>query len=137
MKKYMNSAIVYAVMAMAGGVFYREITRYMGFTGKTALSVVHTHYFILGMFFFLLLMVLEKNFEFTEKKTRYIICAYHAGLNLTCLMFVVRGLAQVFEMNLSAAAGASISGLAGTGHIILGISMVLILVEIRKSTVKR
>ena len=55
MKRYMNMALLYAILAMAGGVFYREFTRFNGFTAKTTLSVVHTHYFLLGMVFFLLL----------------------------------------------------------------------------------
>ena len=57
MKRYMNTAILYAILAMVGGVFYREFTTFNGFTGKTALSVVHTHYFMLGMVFFLLLLL--------------------------------------------------------------------------------
>ena len=43
MKRYINSALLYAVLAMAGGVFYREFTKFNDFTGKTTLSVVHTH----------------------------------------------------------------------------------------------
>lgn len=58
MKRYMNTALVYAVLAMAGGVFYREFTKFVGFTGETTLSVVHTHYFMLGMALFLLLLLL-------------------------------------------------------------------------------
>ena len=38
---------------MAGGVFYREFTKYNGFTGMTALGKVHTHLFLLGMLVFL------------------------------------------------------------------------------------
>lgn len=51
MKRCINAALLYAVLAMAGGVFYREFTKFNGFTGKTTLSVVHTHYFLLGMVF--------------------------------------------------------------------------------------
>ena len=69
MKRYLNCALLYALLAMAGGVFYREFTRFTGFTGKTTLSVVHTHYFLLGMVFFLLLLLLEKAFAFTGPKT--------------------------------------------------------------------
>lgn len=69
MKRYINAALVYAILAMAGGVFYREFTKFNGFTDKTTLSVVHTHYFLLGMVFFLLLLLLEKNFSFTGAKT--------------------------------------------------------------------
>ena len=62
MKQYMNAALLYAILAMVGGVIYREFTKFQGFTGKTTLSVVHTHYFLLGMVFFLMLLLLEKNF---------------------------------------------------------------------------
>lgn len=65
MKRYINSALLYAVLAMAGGVFYREFTKFNGFTAKTTLSVVHTHYFLLGMVVFLLLLLLEKSFSFS------------------------------------------------------------------------
>lgn len=91
MKRYMNTALIYAVLAMVGGVFYREFTKFNGFTAKTTLGVVHTHYFMLGMVFFLLLLLLEKNFSFTGRKTGRILAAYHVGLNLTAVMFVVRG----------------------------------------------
>lgn len=38
MKRLMNASIVYGVLGLIGGVFYREFT---------TLSVVHTHYLIL------------------------------------------------------------------------------------------
>lgn len=69
MKRYINAALLYAILAMAGGVFYREFTKFNGFTAKTTLSVVHPHYFLLGMVFFLLLLVLEKNLSFTGTTT--------------------------------------------------------------------
>ena len=31
MKRYMDSALLYAVLALAGGVFYREFTKFHGF----------------------------------------------------------------------------------------------------------
>ena len=133
MKRYMNMALLYAVFAMVGGVFYREFTKFNGFTGKTTLSVVHTHYFLLGMVFFLLLLLLEKNFSFTGAKTGRVLAAYHIGLNLTAVMFVVRGLTQVLAPALSRGMDAAISGMAGIGHILLGVSMVLLLVQIRRS----
>lgn len=133
MKRYMNTALIYAVLAMVGGVFYREFTKFNGFTAKTTLGVVHTHYFMLGMVFFLLLLLLEKNFSFTGPKTGRILAAYHVGLNLTAVMFVVRGVNQVLGTALSAGMDAAISGMAGIGHILLGISLVLLLVQIKGS----
>ncbi len=133
MKHYMNSALLYAVLAMAGGVFYREFTRFNGFTARTTLSVVHTHYFLLGLVFFLLLVVLEKSLSFTGEKTGRALAVYHIGLNLTAVMLVVRGVTQVVGTNLSKGADAAISGMAGIGHILLGVGLVLVLLQIRRS----
>ena len=132
MKRCMNSALLYAVLAVAGGVFYREFTKFNGFTAKTALSVLHTHYFLLGMVFFLLLLVLEKSLSFTGTKTGRVLVVYHIGLNLTAVMLVVRGVTQVVGADLSRGADAAISGMAGIGHILLGISLVLLLLQIRR-----
>ncbi len=135
MKRYMNMALLYAILAMVGGVFYREFTKFNGFTAKTTLSVVHTHYFLLGMVFFLLLLLLEKNFSFTGAKTRRVLVIYHIGLNLTAVMFIVRGVAQVLvpASSLSSGMNGAISGIAGIGHILLGVSIILLLVQIRRS----
>lgn len=133
MKRYINFSLLYAVLAMAGGVFYREFTKFNGFSGKTSLSVVHTHYFLLGMVFFLLMLLLEKNFSFTDTKTGRILAVYHTGLNLTAVMLVIRGVTQVLGVTLSSGAGAAISGIAGIGHILLGVSLVLVLVQIRRN----
>lgn len=133
MKRYMNLSLVYAVLAMVGGVFYREFTKFNGFTGKTSLGVVHTHYFLLGMVFFLLLLLLEKNFAFTSAKTGRVLAVYQVGLNLTAVMLAVRGVTQVLQLPLSSGVSAALSGMAGIGHILLGISLVLVLLQIRRS----
>ena len=39
MKKYLNISLIYAVFAMAGGVFYREFTKFNGFSGTTVLGL--------------------------------------------------------------------------------------------------
>ena len=132
MKRYMNSALLYAILAMAGGVFYREFTKFNGFTARTTLSVVHTHYFLLGLVFFLLLVVMEKNLSFTEAKTGRGLMIYHIGLNLTAVMLAVRGVTQVLGLTLSSGMDAAISGMAGIGHILLGVSLVLLLLQIKR-----
>lgn len=133
MKKYANSALFYAIAAMVFGVFYREFTKFMGFTGESALSVMHTHYFMLGMVMFLLMLLLDKQFAFTNGKTGRVLLVYHAGLNLTGVMFLIRGVVQVLGTPLSSGVNAAISGMAGIGHILLGVSMVVLLVQIKKS----
>ena len=132
MKRYINTALLYGILAMVGGVFYREFTKFNGFTAKTALAVVHTHYFLMGMMFFLVLLVLEKNFSFTGAKTGRVLAVYHVGLNLTAVMLVARGAVQVLGPTVSAGMNAAISGMAGIGHILLGVSLVLLLLEIKR-----
>lgn len=131
MKRYMNSALLYAALALAGGVFYREFTKFSGFSGKTTLAVVHTHYFLLGMVFFLLLLVLEKSFAFSGPKTGRALALYHAGLNLTAVMLAVRGVTQVRGLSLTAGMNAALSGMAGIGHILLGFGLILLLLQLR------
>ncbi len=131
MKRYSQAALVYAILAMVGGVFYREFTKFNGFTERTTLSMVHTHYFLLGMVWFLLLLLLERNFSFTTEKTKRVLVVYHVGLNLTSAMLVVRGIIQTLEVSLSSGANAALSGFAGIGHILLGVSIILLLLRIK------
>lgn len=133
-RRYANLSLTYAVVAMIFGVFYREYTRFSQFTGQTNLSVMHTHYFILGMFFFLMLMALEKSFGFSDNSVGKILIAYQIGLNISGIAFLMRGLTQVWGTEISKGLDASISGIAGIGHIFLGVCIVLILLKIRKRT---
>lgn len=130
MKRYINYSIVYAVLAMIGGVFYREFTKMNDYTAWTTLSVVHTHYFILGMMFFLILGVVSTRVRF---KPNHAVLFYNIGLNLTAIMLVVRGIVQILGFNVVSAV---ISGIVGIGHIILGISLILILLDIKKGCIK-
>ena len=132
-KRYLNTAILYAILAMIFGVFYREFTKFNHFTGKTNLSVMHTHYFLLGMFFFLFLMLLEQNFGFSSQpNTGKLLVTYQLGLNITALGFLMSGLTQVWGTALSRTMDASISGIAGIGHILMGVSLILLLLKIKK-----
>lgn len=133
MKRFANAALTYALLAMAGGVFYREFTKFSGFSGRTALAVVHAHYLLLGTVFFLLLLLLEKNFGFAGPKTGRVLVVYHVGLNLTVLMLAARGVVQIGGIALSAAAGGALSGIAGIGHILLGVGLVLVLLQVRRA----
>ena len=132
MKKYANSALIYAILAMVGGVFFREFTKFNGFEGVTTLAFVHTHYFALGMIVFLLLVLLENALHITDAKVSRAVAAYHIGLNATAAMLVVRGVPQVLGIELAHGMDAAISGIAGLGHIVLGVSIVLILLGVKR-----
>lgn len=131
-KHYANLSFMYAIIAMIAGVFYREYTKFNHFSGQTNLSVMHTHYFLLGMLFFLVLMLAEKVLSFSDKNTKKIVVIYQIGLNITGLGFLLRGLTQVWGTQLSTAMDASISGIAGIGHITIGVCILLFLVKIKR-----
>lgn len=133
MKKYANSALIYAILAMVGGVFFREFTKFNGSEGATTLAFVHTHYFALGMIVFLLLVLLENALHITDAKVSRAVTAYHISLNATAAMLVVRGVPQVLGIELAYGMDAAISGVAGLGHIVLGVSIVLILLGVKRA----
>ena len=92
MKKYLNFSLGYAIAAMAGGVFYREFTKFNGFTGVTALGKVHTHLFLLGMLVFLVVALFAAHNDLTKVKSfRVFLWTYNIGVPLTAIMLLVRG----------------------------------------------
>lgn len=134
MKKYLNLSLIYAVAAMAGGVFYREFTKFNGFTGATALGKVHTHLFLLGMLIFLLVSLFSVHCDLADSKLfRAFLWIYNTGVPLTSVMLLVRGVTQVLGISLSPGASASISGIAGIGHILTGTGIVLLLLSLKKT----
>lgn len=134
MKKYLNISLIYAIAAMVGGVFYREFTKWNGFTGVTALGKVHTHLFLLGMLMFLIVALFAEHHDLQKQKLfRVFLWVYNIGVPLTAVMLVVRGIAQVLNVSSSSAANASISGIAGIGHILTGVGLVLLLISLKKT----
>lgn len=134
MKKYLNISLIYAIAAMVGGVFYREFTKWNGFTGMTALGKVHTHLFLLGMLMFLIIALFAEHHDLQKQKLfRVFLWVYNIGVPLTAVMLAVRGIAQVLNVSLSSAANASISGIAGIGHILTGVGLVLLLISLKKT----
>lgn len=135
MKKYINISMVYAIAAMVGGVFYREFTKYNGFTGITSLGKVHTHLFVLGMLVFLVVALFSRHCDLKGQKTfRAFLYIYNIGVPLSAVMMTVRGITQVLNIPLSSGADASISGIAGIGHILVGVGIILLLVSLKKAS---
>ena len=134
MKKYINRSIFYALLAMVGGVFYREFTKIMNFTGTTSLGKVHVHLLVLGTFVYLIAALFSKQIDFEKEKSfklfKYL---YDVGLLLTVIMLVVRGLTQVLTISISKGISASISGLAGIGHVLIAIGLISLLLSFREA----
>ena len=133
MKKFINISFIYAIAAMAGGVFYREFTKFNNFTGVTALGKVHAHLFLLGMLVFLIVALFASHNDLMEfKNFRAFFWTYNIGVPLTAGMLLVRGILQVLGLPVSTGFSAAISGFAGIGHILVGVGIVLLLVTLKK-----
>lgn len=81
---------------------------------------------------FLIFLLIEKNFHVSDDKLIKKTTFYQIGLNITVLAFLMRGICQTLEMNISKGFDASISVVAGIGHILVSVSLILILIDIRK-----
>ncbi len=137
MKKLINTSIFYMFIALASGVFYREFTKFNDFTGVTSLSFTYVHAFMLGMFVFLILILFDKQFNITlNKRFNGFYYVYNIGLIGMITMLYVRGIVQVLGVNISNVLNASISGVVGITHILLGIGVMQILFLI-KSQIKK
>lgn len=134
MKKLSNAAFAYTIVALVAGVVYREYTKVVGFSGQTNLSLLHTHLFALGMLFFLVVLALEATLKLSEQKIfNGFFMTYNAGLILTSMMMAVRGFLQIQGSELSKAVDASVSGIAGVGHILLGVGLILFFMNLRRT----
>lgn len=146
-KRLFTTAFVYLIAALAGGVFYREFTKFSGFSGHTTLAVLHTHLFLLGMAVFLLMLLLEGQFRVTERKSfRILYWIYNAGIVVTAGAFVWRGVTQVLSAPnrdphvlltvllapVSSGMDAAISGVAGIGHILIATGLIWYFVLLKK-----
>ena len=58
---------------------------------------------------------------------------YNIGVSLTAVMMVIRGIVQVLGVSLSSGQSASISGIAGIGHIMTGIGIILLITSLKKA----
>ncbi len=133
MKKYIHYALIYAVAGLVSGVFYREFTKFNGFTGVTSLGKVHTHLLVLGMFLFLIVALFAQNHPLEEDKYfRIFLKIYHLGLVLSAVTMVARGITQVLAMTISKGLDASIAGLSGIGHILVSIGLICLLVGLKR-----
>lgn len=120
MKKLVRVSMFYMIFGLIAGVYYRELTKFYNYSGETQLSTLHTHILVLGMFFFLIVLLLEKNFQLTQHKNyKKFYALYNSGLGITLLVMIIHGTLTV----LGDSSGAAISGIAGLGHIILTIGL--------------
>lgn len=138
MKKIINTAMTYLALGLAAGVFYREFTKWNGFTGKTTLGVVHTHLLVLGMLFFLLVALFGRQEPalLEQKMFRRFYILYNIALPFLSCMMIVRGILQVQSVELTKSANAMISGIAGISHILMAAALFMFFIALKKVWVK-
>lgn len=130
MIKLLRASFTYMIVGMLSGVYYREFTKINDFTGDTQLSTLHTHLLVLGALFFLLLLILEKNFHITEQKQfKLFSMLYHSGFGITILMMTINGTRTVLGLENEPA----LAGIAGLGHIIMFIALIMLYVVLNKA----
>lgn len=126
-----RGVVAYTTLGLLGGVFYREFTKHQGFHGHTQLSVLHTHLLALGTLLGLILLLLERSFTLSATaQWKPMLVTYHAGLVVTTVMMTSKGILQVLDSGVKDSP--ALAGIAGLGHILLTLSLVFLLMGLKK-----
>ncbi|MFB7884817.1 DUF2871 domain-containing protein [Microbacterium sp. NPDC056057] len=132
MRKLYYAAFGYMLAGVASGLFYREFTKLNDFPeGQfTQLGLAHTHLLTLGFVILLIVLLLEKAFALSRSRLfAWFFWVYNAGVILTAAMLVWHGSLTVLGLEASKA----IAGIAGTGHILLTVGMVLLFLALGRA----
>ncbi|WP_225046624.1 DUF2871 domain-containing protein [Lacticaseibacillus kribbianus] len=137
MRKIMNVSLIYLVAAMVAGVFYREFTKALNFTGPTVLGVVHTHLMALGVGVFALVAVamLQAPALVDNKRFRIFFWLYNVAFPVMAITMAIRGVVQVTATELTGGASAALSGIAGLSHIGVAVALFLLLWAVKQTFV--
>lgn len=129
MQKYFKLSTFYLILGLTLGVFYREFTKLNNFTDSTTLGLLHVHALVLGFVFFILVLLLEKNFEISKiKNFKTWLITYNIGLIYLLSTLTFRGILEVKNSDF-----AGLSHIAGLGHAILGISLIWFIIIVNKA----
>ncbi|QDP95403.1 DUF2871 domain-containing protein [Microlunatus elymi] len=131
MKRLFWAAAIYTILGLAGGLYFRELTKAHDFTGHTELAVVHTHLLTLGTIVLLLILALDRALHLSDQRRLFaaFFWIYNIGLVLTATMMTIIGTRTVQGLT----NGPALAGPAGIGHILLTIAFILLLVIIGRS----
>ncbi|MEU5600009.1 DUF2871 domain-containing protein [Streptomyces sp. NPDC020298] len=129
MRKSYYAAHIYMIVGVISGLFYREFTKAEDFTGDTQLAVMHTHLLALGMLGFLIVLALDKQFQLSGTKLfTYFFWFYNAGIVVTVGMMGVHGSLTVLGDDVPEV----VPAVAGCGHILLTVGLILLFVLLGK-----
>lgn len=121
MRRLYQASLFYLIVGLVAGVIYREATRWLAFTGTTKLSLLHAHTLVLGMLFFLIVLLLEKQFQFTKSRHfKRFFWTYNAGLVVTIGLMAFIGTQQLLG---NPHISGMVAGISGLGHILLAVGL--------------
>ena len=127
----LSLAFVNMILGFAGGVFYREFTKYYDFTAVNHLGKLHVHMLVLGFITMLLLYVIVKNYEDSNVRTlKRPVHIFEGGLILTVVSMMVIGIYEVVGEGVATISIPAISGISGIGHILLSVGLGWTIVKI-------
>lgn len=130
----LENSFAYLVAGLAAGVFAREFVKFRVFEGDSILNIVHPHLLGLGMIFSLLIYLWLKTQDQSQlKRYENAILLTNAGLLLTSVMLVLRGIIEVLGNYFQTIPSAAVAGVAGLGHIALAAGLVWTLLLVVKS----
>lgn len=113
----------YAVLGLAMGLYYREMSKISVIDGPTQLNILHTHLIALGVLLLGLIMLCEAVFATSRRGLfRWVQPLFHAGMALTAGSMFVRGTTDVLGRHIESAA---LPGVAGLGHMVLTATVVI------------
>ena len=133
MRRILYAFLIYTILGLLSGFYYRELTLAYDFTGETQLVVVHTHTLILGMFMHLIMLPLNKVFKLSSYYLfNWFFIVYNLGVLSTVGMMFTKGTFQVIGKTVPE----SFAGFAGIGHTILTAGFILLFFLLRNAIVK-
>lgn len=127
---------VYLALGLGAGLMYRELTKNAGLPDgqPLQLGVLHTHLLTLGFLASLLFLVLDRVVHLGQRRLFPVFFwVYNAGVLLSAGMMAAHG---ILALN-GPVDSAAIAGMAGMGHIILSIGLVVLMVIVGQSVWKQ
>ncbi|MDJ0346217.1 DUF2871 domain-containing protein [Streptomyces sp. H10-C2] len=129
MRKSYYAAHVYMIVGVVSGLYYREFTKAKDFEGDTQLALMHTHLLALGMLGFLIVLALDKQFQLSGTRLfTWFYWFYNAGIAVSVGMMFVHGTETVLGSHVPTA----VPMIAGLGHILLTVGLILLFVLLGK-----
>lgn len=125
------ASATYSALGLAGGLFYRELTRTHPGADPSQLGLVHTHFLMLGMFTGLVVVALEKLFRLSDSPfAKAFEVTWHLGVMVTAVMMLVKGTLTTLAIDFNPK---MLAGISGTGHMLLTAAFILLFVVLGRA----